>query len=382
MSTQSLTFTKFHVWQVVVPARADILSAPSKGQVYTGSTSWPEMPIHLVEGVTSAGFTALGECDRGTPRAVVEATLRELLGRNLLTLSPPTVWMDHGELPASYPLWSWQRAEGRSYQLLESLWLDAVAKAAGVPVHQLLGGAVRDRVLTAFWANRPPAPTLRALIHEAKERGLGGIKLKSDSTGDTARSLIEIAADVPADFRVTIDPMIAWRSLRESARWFEQLAKLPFAIQIEDPFPYLVVDDWRQARQFKPLTIICHARNEEVFRHALREELADAYNLGGGAVHEFLQASHVAEFFGKDCWQGSSLELGVYQHVRLHVAACARNCLLASDLQSEWVREHTLVTPRMSYADGYALLPNRPGLGVELDHAAVAAYTKAEFTVE
>lgn len=382
MSTQTLTFTKFRVWQVVVPARADILSAPAKGNVYTGSTSWPEMPIHLVEGVTSAGFTALGECDRGTPRAVVEATLRDLLGRNLLTLSPPTVWMRQGELPQSYPLWSWQVAEDRSYLLLESLWLDAVAKAAGVPVHQLLGGAVRDRVLTDFWANRPPARTLLALILEAKERGLHGIKIKSNSAGDTARALLDIAADVPTDFRVTLDPMIAWRSMRESARWFEQLAKLPLQIQIEDPFPYNVVDDWRQARHFKPITIICHARNEEVFRHALREELADAYNLGGGAIHEFLQASHVAEFYGKDCWLGSSLELGIYQHVRLHAAACARNCLLASDLQSEWVREHTLVTPRMSYAEGHALLPTQPGLGVELDHAALPTYTRAEFVVE
>lgn len=44
----------------------------------------------------------------------------------------------------------------RSYQVMESLWLDAVGKQAGLPAHQLLGGAVRDRVLTDFWANRPP----------------------------------------------------------------------------------------------------------------------------------------------------------------------------------------------------------------------------------
>jgi L-alanine-DL-glutamate epimerase-like enolase superfamily enzyme len=377
-----LTFTHFRVWEVVVPARADILSAPSKGRVYVGATSWPEMPIHLVEGVTSAGFTALGECGRGTPRGEVEATLRGLLGQNLLTFAPATAWMGWRELPQSYPLWSWEMAGERNYELLETLWLDAMGKAAGVPAHVLLGGAVRNAVLTAFWANRPAAPTLLALIREAKDRGLHGIKIKSDSTGDTARALLEIAPDLPHDFFITIDPMNAWRSLRESARWLEALAKLPCTIQIEDPFPYLVVDDWRSARHFRPLTIICHARSEEIFRNALRQEMADAYNLGGGSAYGFLQVAHVAEFFGKDCWQGSALELGVLQHLRLHVAACVRNCLLASDLQSEWVREHTLVTPRMQYADGHALAPSAPGLGVTLDHAALPKYTRSMFEVQ
>lgn len=379
--TSSLTFTHFNVYEVVVPARADILSAASKGMVYSGSTTWDRLPIHLVEGVTSAGFSALGECGRGTSRAVVENTLRDLLGRNLLITSPAIMWMDAGELPQSYPFFSWQMADERSYQLMESLWLDAAGKASGLPVHQLLGGAVRNEVFTYFWANRPAPETLRSLIHEAANKGLQGIKMKSDSTGDMAKAVIAIANDIPAGFRITIDPMNAWRSLRESARWFEQLAKLPFDIQIEDPFPYLAVEDWRQARTFHPLSIVCHARDETVFRNALRDELADAYNLGGGSVYDFLRATHVAEFYAKDCWQGSALELGVYQHIRLHVAACARNCLLASDLQSEWVREHTLVTPRMQYKGSHALVPNRPGIGVELDHSAVEKYLVSKFEI-
>lgn len=379
----TLTFTHFNVYQVVVPARTDILSASSHGTVYSGSTTWDSMVIHLVEGVTSAGFTALGECGRGTSRAVVENTLRDLLGRNLLTASPATMWMEKGELPQSYPFFSWQVPTNingeRSYQLMESLWLDAVGKASGLPVHQLLGGAVRKGVLTDFWANRPAPETLRALIHEASSKGLQGIKIKSDSTGDMAKAVLEIATDIPADFRITIDPMNSWRSLRESARWFEQLAKLPFTIQIEDPFPYLATEDWRQARTFQPLTIICHARDEGTFRNALRDEIAHAYNLGGGSVYDFMRVTAVAEFYAKDCWQGSALELGVYQHIRLHVAACARNCVLASDLQSEWVREHTLVTPRMQFDGVHALVPDRPGIGVELDHEAVARYTVGKF---
>jgi muconate cycloisomerase len=386
MSNASLHFVKFRVWQVVVPAREDILSAPvSEKPLYADNLSWPQLPIHFVEGVTSAGFTAVGECERGTPRIVVERTLRGLLGRNLLTMAPATVWMEEINstgLPPRFPAWSWQMSEGRSYPLLETLWIDAVGKAVGMPAYALLGGAVRKIVATDFWANRPSAQMLAALIHEARARGLPGLKMKSDGSGDTAKALLAIAADLPADFRVTIDPMSAWRSLRESVRLFEALAQLPCVVQIEDPFPTQAIEDWQRARQFSPLTIVCHPRGEAALRLALREEMADAFNLGAGSVYAFQQMAHVAEAADKDCWQGSSLELGVLQHLRLHAAACVRSCVLGSDLQSEWVRQHTLVIPRMAYAAGGALVPDRPGLGIELDHAAISGYCQGTFEIE
>lgn len=381
----SLTFTKFRVWKVVVPARQDIISAPATtGALYRDNLSWPEIPIFLVEGVTSDGFVAVGEADRGTPQDVVEATLRDLLGRNLLDTSPATAWMQPraaNGLPMSYPFWSWEAAQGKHYFLLESLWFDAMGKASGLPAHRLMGGAVRDVVSADFWANRPSAAILGALVQEAQGLGLHGIKIKCDSTGDTVKSVLAVAQDVAPEFRFTIDPMYAWRSMREGARYFDQLAKLDCLIQIEDPFPLSVEDDWRRARQIGPMTIICHPRGAERFRHALRAELADAYNLGGGSVTEFLHMAQAAEFFSKDCWHGSSIEMGVLQHLRLHASACARNCLMASDLCSEWVREHTLVKQRMQYREGGAVVPNRPGLGVELDHGAVQKYARDSFEI-
>jgi len=385
MADNRLTFEEFRVWQVVVPARADILSAPSKiGVVYTDSVTWPEMPIHLVEGVTSDGFTAVGECGRGTSRAVVEATLQDLIGRDLLTVTPATIWQQNHEasgLPAAYPLRSWEVANGQSYALLEALWLDAVGKAAGMPAHQLLGGAVRQKVATDFWVNRPDAATLANLVHEAASLGLTGMKMKSNRLGDTVLAIDAIANDVPEGFRFTIDPMCSWRSMREAAHLFERLAKLPFAIQIEDPFPFPAVDEWQRARQYSSLTIACHTRSEEILRTALRENYADTYNLGGGSSYNFLRTAHIAEFSYKDCWHGSALELGVLQHLRLHAAACARNCILPSDLQSEWVREATLVTPHMAYEDNFALVPSAPGLGIALDHQAMAPYIQEKFVI-
>lgn len=379
----SFSFEQFKVWQVVVPARGDVISAPSSpGLMVRDAGLWPQMSIHLVEGITSAGFTAVGECGRGTSRRVVEETLSDLLGLDLLKTTPATVWKGPANaagLPRTYPYWSWEIDSGKSYSLVESLWLDAVGRLVGMPVHQLLGGAIRNRVPVDFWINRPDAATMVRLIHEAASMGLKGVKMKSSAHGDTARALLAAAADLPDEFHLTIDPMCAWRSLRETAGLLNELAQLPQDIQIEDPFPYTAIDDWLAARQISTLTVACHARTEEILRQSLREGMADTYNLGRGSVSDFLRLSHVTEFVDKDCWQGSSLELGVLQHLRLHASACARNCLLPSDLQSEWVREHTLVTPRMAYENGCAIVPDAPGLGVELDYAALERYCTAKF---
>lgn len=382
---ESISFDSFRVWQVVVPARpAHIAAPPSETPLYQGKI-WPELPVHLIEARTADGLIAVGESPRGADRTQVEGTLRQLLGQDLRTFTPATFGLSPQEraaLPGRYPAYTWESGRPLLYPLLESLWFDGVGKASGLPAHQLMGGAVRDRVLTGYWANRPSAEGLLALIQEADAAGFSHIKLKSSSDGNTAHALLAIADQVPSGFQVNIDPMGHWRSLRESAHLLHALSELPIPIQIEDPFPHECIDDWRRARDFQPLTIVFHARNESILRLGLREEMAGAYNLGGGSVASFLRMAHVTEFDHRDCWQGSSLELGVLQHLRLHAAACARNCLLASDLQSEFVREHTLVTPRMAYEDGHALLPTEPGLGVAIDHDALDPYRTDEFTIE
>ena len=62
------------------------------------------------------------------------------------------------------------------------------------------------------------------------------------------------------------------------------------------------------------------------------------------------------------------------EHSYLHAAACARNCVLPSDLVGSWVREDDLVTGGLRFEDGCAVLPATPGLGCELDTDALQRY--------
>ena len=54
-------------------------------------------------------------------------------------------------------------------------------------------------------------------------------------------------------------------------------------------------------------------------------------------------------------------------------SAAAPNCTLASDLRGNFVHEHSLLAEPL-VRDGCAVVPDKPGLGVELDEDAVQRY--------
>jgi len=379
--TLDVHFTSFEILQVSVPARPE-MGIPA-------SARFDSIPLTLVVGRTNLGFEALGESSRVDGVEAIERTLRQLLHIPLNDWTPSTRWMrDSHEtgfvsgMMRTRRLFSWEACEDLSMFLLESLWLDAMGRAAGAPAHVLLGGAVRRRVKADFWAAQPDAQELAALVAKAHGFGCRGLKMKSDPEGNTAFALAEIARDVPANFEFTIDPMFNWRSLHQSRRIFETLSALGLTIRVEDPFPFEVIEDWQMARQRYSLPIIWHTRSEEDLRIALREQTADAFNIACRSAHEAVYLSHVLAFHKKDCWFGSQLESGIFQQVRLHSACVAPTCVLASDLQSQWVREHCLVDPPMTTMEGYAEVSDSPGLGVELNRDAVARFLVRRWTVE
>jgi len=58
----------------------------------------------------------------------------------------------------------------------------------------------------------------------------------------------------------------------------------------------------------------------------------------------------------------------------MHASAVAPNCTLGSDLCGNFVHEHSLLAEPL-IQQGYAMVPDKPGLGVELDEEAVEKYT-------
>jgi muconate cycloisomerase len=119
-----------------------------------------------------------------------------------------------------------------------------------------------------------------------------------------------------------------------------------------------------------------HLSHAEDVIAAIQKDCIDCFNLGGSMV-EFVRMAGIAEAAGKPVWHGSGVDLGILDMAYVHACAAAKNCTMASDIIGNFLREDDLIVEPLRFADGYALVPQTPGLGVVLDEEAVKKYSVA-----
>jgi galactonate dehydratase len=64
----------------------------------------------------------------------------------------------------------------------------------------------------------------------------------------------------------------------------------------------------------------------------------------------------------------------VAEFAALHVMATIPNALLLEKLELDWVGRNTVITPAPTLVDGHLLVPNVPGLGVDIVEDEIAKY--------
>ena len=132
--------------------------------------------------------------------------------------------------------------------------------------------------------------------------------------------------------------------------------------------------DWyRMFRQHGVVPVALHLGDPHDIISAIKAEAVDYFNLGGGMI-QFVRNAAIAHAAGVSCWHGSGNDLGIMEFSYLHAAAAARNCVLGSDFVGSWTREDDLVVEGIQFEGGYAIAPDKPGLGCELDMDALEKY--------
>jgi L-alanine-DL-glutamate epimerase-like enolase superfamily enzyme len=372
-----MRITSVDVWKVIVPTIPGTVHSPEFGPV-----GWDQVPKFIIRLNTDEGVTGIGETYRGVSRAAVQACIDRVIGVDPLSISLQYLPLNPLRPNVQYPGRDWEIGGGTgvanpAYDAFEMAFFDLVGKALDVPAHFLLGGAFRKRVKADFWIGQQTPEDAARNARIGKSRGFGGIKMKcaiDDPWIDRLEAIVEAAGP---DFRITIDPNERFYRPHEAIALARQLERFPNIEVFEDPVPKWNLDWYRQIRAAIHIPVALHLANPHEIINAIKAEACDCMNLGGGMV-QFVRNAAIVEAAGMACWHGSGNDLGILEHAALHAAAAARNCVLASDFVGSWTREDDLIVEPIHFEDGYAIVPERPGLGCELDLDAVKRYQVPE----
>ncbi|OLU17804.1 glucarate dehydratase [Pseudomonas sp. PA1(2017)] len=358
----------------------------------------------IIEVESDNGFIGLGESYGDAPvLSVLQAMQDSLVGldpfdlnglrarvvKTVTALKPGTAGAELA--PGSHP----SKQVANAYSAFEVAFLDLQARSLGMPLVDLLGGAVRDRVpfsayLFLKYAEHVGSPykpdrwgegiSPEQIVAQARtmieENGFKSIKLKAGTLLGPEHEVACIKALRQAfpEAPLRIDPNGNW-SVETSLRMAELMGDdLEY---YEDPCPGLEGMAEVHKRTGIPLATNMVVTDFDEFRrsvalNSVQIVLADHHYWGGLRDTQIL--ARMCDTFGLGVSMHSNSHLGISLMAMTHVAAAVPNLSYACDTHYPWQEpdEEVIKGGKLPIVDGCVTLTHAPGLGVELDYDQLA----------
>jgi glucarate dehydratase len=284
-----------------------------------------------------------------------------------------------------------------AFSAFEVAFLDLQARTIGIPLVELLGGAVRNKVpysaylfykwdaaVDAEYASDPYGEAVNPLqiVRQARQMidlyGFDSIKLKAGVFDPDAEAdaILALKAAFP-EHQLRIDPNSNW-TMATSLRVAEKLAGC--LEYYEDPTPTLegmaelhrltglplatnmVVTNWTELRRSVEL-------------NSVQILLSDHHYWGGLRATQAL--ARTCSTFGLGLSMHSNSHLGISLMAMTHLAASVHQLSYACDTHYPWQQDEVLLGGKVPITGGCVHLSDKPGLGVELDQTRLAELHEA-----
>lgn len=259
---------------------------------------------------------------------------------------------------------------------------DAWARSLNVPVRDLLGGTVRDKVDVTWALGVLPLDVAVAEIEERiEEFGNRSFKLKmgaGDPAEDTRR-VAELAREVGDRVSLRIDINARW-DRRTALHYLPILAEAGVEL-FEQLTP---ADDLETLREITRRTNVSVMADESVWTPAealavVKAQAADVIALKTtkhGGLLESKKIAAIAEAGGLACHGATSLEGPIGTAASLQFAASTKAISYGTELFGPQLLKDTYIVQEFEYKDGQVAIPQGPGLGVDVDMDKVNFYTR------
>jgi L-alanine-DL-glutamate epimerase-like enolase superfamily enzyme len=249
--------------------------------------------------------------------------------------------------------------------------LDLAGKDAGVPVHALIGTKLRDRCPLSWWAIDMPPADWAVEARESIKHGYTCFKGKARPWWDLVEQVEAVAKVVPTDFKLDLDFNGFLLTPANAEILLHELDGHANVGVYESPF-YLQND-------LDGAKLLCSRMRKPIVEHfheaVLHARASDGLIIDQGLTLSMAQASLAASFH-KPFWlqlPGSGLTTTFAAHLGSVLSHATLPYITGFQM---W--ESDLLSERIPVTDGYMPVPDRPGLGVEVDEKAIEKYTVDE----
>lgn len=344
--------------------------------VNVGSVNWVFCKVYTNQGLVGLGEGSITSKEATLSQAILEHE-RFLLGKDPTDIE--LLWQGMFR----YPRWRGGPILNSAISAVEIALWDILGQALGVPVYKLLGGAARKRIRLY----KDVGSTVDAFL-QAKAEGYTAAKsgfiavdndlvIPSYAVREGARKLEAVRKAVGDDFDICID----------AHGKLTTVMAIDFCTRIEDLRPFFVeeatqLEDLGELELLRQKTKVPLATGERSFtkygftefctRHLVNYVQPDVCHAGG--ILELKKIGTIAEAFRVEMAPHNP-QSEVSTMASLHVDATTPAATIQeySPHRTPWIQD-LFHGGAVKIKDGFAELPDRPGLGVELDEKVAAQH--------
>ncbi|HEV8135448.1 MAG TPA: enolase C-terminal domain-like protein [Pyrinomonadaceae bacterium] len=359
------------------------LEAPLR---HANGCHWGRFVRTIIEVDTDEGITGLGEMGGGGESA--EAVFRAM--KNYLVGHDPAR-LEEMRYRIANPTASLYNNRTQILAALEFACLDILGQKWNVPVSEILGGRLQDRVpFASYLFFRYPnskngsgeVRTIEQLVAHALELksryGFTSHKLKGGVfPPEYELDCYRAVADAIAGDRFRFDPNAVWST--EQAIWFGQAIEDIRNDYLEDPV--FGLNGMRRTREKLRIPLATNTvvvgfeqLAANVLNTAVDVILLDTTFWGG--IRQCVKAAGVCETFQLGVAVHSSGELGIQLATMLHLGAVIPNLSFAADAHYHHLDDDIIEGGKFKYEGGSIKVPEGPGLGVKLNREKVQQYSE------
>jgi galactonate dehydratase len=344
--------------------------------VNVGSVNWVFAKVYTNQGLIGLGEGSVTSKEATMAQAIMEHE-RFLMGKDPTDIE--LLWQGMYR----YPRWRGGPILNSSISAVEIALWDILGQALGQPIYKLLGGAARKRIRMYKDVGSTPEDFLKAKEEGYTAAKSGFITVKDNTVvpafavREGARKLAAVRKAVGDDFDIAID----------AHGYLTTVMAIDFCTRIEELRPLFVeeptqLEDLGELELLRQKTKVPLATGERSFtkygfadfcsRHLVNYIQPDVVHAGG--ILELKKIGAIAETYRVEMAPHNPQSY-ISTMASLHVDATTPASTIQeySPKRDQWIQDLFKGTGPVIRA-GYAELPDRPGLGVELDEKVAAAH--------